>query len=85
MFISSWSVENINTYGELLSGDTHGIIFLYNGQYGVVTDSNGLYYMRARYYNVDIMFHLVKISPIRGKTGTTRFNLNGEVWIDGKW
>lgn len=42
------------TYGELLSGDTHGIMFLYNGQYGVVTDSNGLYYMRARYYNVDI-------------------------------
>ena len=42
------------TYGELLSGDTHGIQFLYNGQYGVVTDSNGLYYMRARYYNVDI-------------------------------
>ena len=42
------------TYGELLSGDTHGIMFLYNGRYGVVTDSNGLYYMRARYYNTDI-------------------------------
>ena len=27
---------------------------MYNGRYGVVTDSNGLYYMRARYYNVDI-------------------------------
>ena len=42
------------TYGELLSGDTHGIMFLYNGRYGVVTDQNGLYYMRARYYNTDI-------------------------------
>ena len=42
------------TYGELLSGDTHGILFLYNGRYGVATDSNGLYYMRARYYNPDI-------------------------------
>ena len=42
------------TYGELLSGGTHGIMFLYNGQYGVVTDDNGLCYMRARYYNVDI-------------------------------
>ena len=42
------------TYGELLSGDTHGILFLYNGEYGVTTDANGLYYMRARYYNVDI-------------------------------
>lgn len=25
--------------------------FLYNGQYGVQTDANGLYYMRARFYN----------------------------------
>jgi RHS repeat-associated protein len=25
--------------------------FLYNGRYGVMTDPNGLYYMRARYYN----------------------------------
>ena len=28
--------------------------FLYNGRYGVETDKNGLYYMRARYYNPDI-------------------------------
>ena len=45
---------NYGTYGELTSGDTHGIMFLYNGEYGVMTDSNGLYYMRARYYNADI-------------------------------
>jgi len=25
-----------------------GISFLYNGQYGVTTDADGLYYMRAR-------------------------------------
>ena len=42
------------TYGELLSGDTHGILFLYNGRYGVETDGSGLYYMRARYYNPEI-------------------------------
>ncbi len=42
------------TYGELLSGDSDGIMFLYNGRYGVVNDENGLYYMRARYYNTDI-------------------------------
>ena len=41
-------------YGELLSRDAKNIRFLYNGMYGVSTDSNGLYYMRARYYNVDI-------------------------------
>ena len=39
------------TYGELLSGSTGYTRFLYNGQYGVVTDDNGLYYMRQRYYN----------------------------------
>lgn len=42
------------TYGELLSGSTHGILFLYNGRYGVETDGSGLYYMRARYYNPEI-------------------------------
>ncbi|RDU23583.1 HNH/endonuclease VII fold putative polymorphic toxin [Anaerosacchariphilus polymeriproducens] len=42
------------SYGELLSGKTGIIRYLYNGQYGVQTDTNGLYYMRARYYNTDI-------------------------------
>ena len=28
--------------------------FLYNGRYGVETGANGLYYMRARYYNPQI-------------------------------
>lgn len=46
---------NYSPYGELLEGEYNDIIpFLYNGQYGVTTDANGLYYMRARYYNVDI-------------------------------
>jgi len=30
---------------------TNDTPFLYNGRYGVMTDSNGLLYMRARYYN----------------------------------
>ena len=42
------------TYGELLSGDKTATRFLYNGQYGVSTDSNGLYYMRQRYYSPQI-------------------------------
>jgi len=43
-------------YGELqkISGDST-TPFLYNGRDGVITDPNGLYYMRARYYNPDIM------------------------------
>ena len=42
-------------YGEVTghSGNTQ-TPFMYNGRDGVVTDSNGLYYMRARYYNPDI-------------------------------
>lgn len=42
------------TYGELLTEVVNNIRFLYNGSYGVVTDSNGLYYMRTRYYKPDI-------------------------------
>ena len=42
------------TYGELLSANNLCLKFLYNGRYGVATDENGLYYMRARYYNVTI-------------------------------
>ena len=41
-------------YGELLSENKCGIMFLYSGELGVATDSNGLYYMRARYYNPEI-------------------------------
>lgn len=32
-----------------------GLLILYNGQYGVASDSNGLLHMRARYYNPEIM------------------------------
>jgi RHS repeat-associated protein len=44
-----------DTYGKLVcrTGDTP-IIFGYNGRDGVVTDSNGLVYMRARYYSPDM-------------------------------
>lgn len=46
---------NYTTYGELIDDEyREDIPFLYNGQYGVVTDNNGLYYMRTRYYNVEI-------------------------------
>jgi RHS repeat-associated protein len=44
-----------SAYGELIcsSGNT-ATPFLYNGRDGVMTDANGLYYMRARYYNPEI-------------------------------
>ena len=34
-----------------LRGGTNDTPFLYNGRYGVMTDPDGLLYMRARYYN----------------------------------
>lgn len=41
-------------YGELLTDSMGTRRFLYNGQLGVIIDDNGLYHMRARYYNTDI-------------------------------
>ena len=39
---------------EAKDSDTENLRFLYNGRYGVETGANGLYYMRARYYNPQI-------------------------------
>jgi RHS repeat-associated protein len=41
-------------YGMLLSGDVIKTPFLFNGMYGVMTDGNGLYYMRARFYSPEM-------------------------------
>ena len=44
-----------DTYGKLLTRTgTNTVIFGYNGRDGVVTDDNGLIYMRARYYSPDM-------------------------------
>ena len=44
-----------DTYGKLISrtGETD-TVFLYDGRDGVVTDANGLLYMRARYYSPEL-------------------------------
>ena len=48
-------MTKLEDYPRFIDGEyREDIPFLYNGQYGVTTDSNGLYYMRARYYNVEI-------------------------------
>ena len=41
-------------YGLRISGDAAKTPFLFNGMYGVMMDSNGLYYMRARFYSPEI-------------------------------
>ncbi len=44
-----------DTYGKLLKRTgTSEVIFGYNGRDGVITDENGLIYMRARYYSLDM-------------------------------
>ena len=44
-----------DTYGKLISKTgTSEVIFGYNGRDGVVTDDNGLIYMRARYYSPEM-------------------------------
>jgi RHS repeat-associated protein len=46
---------NYGPYGELVESTGYEETpFLYNGRDGVMTDANGLYYMRARYYNPEI-------------------------------
>ena len=48
---------------------TTGTPFLYNGKLGVMTDSNGLLYMRARYYN-PFLRRFVNPDPIGFAGGT---------------
>ena len=45
-----------NTYGKVTEHTGNSdVIFKYNGRDGVITEPNGLYYMRARYYSPDLM------------------------------
>lgn len=49
-------IENYeySPYADILDGDSSLTMFLYNGKYGVASVDNGLYYMRARYYDISI-------------------------------
>ena len=54
---------------------------MYNGQYGVATDDNGLYYMRARYYNVDIKRFINQDVVVGGIDRTS--SLNRYSYVEG--
>ena len=69
------------TYGELLSDVKNSIRFLYNGAYGVTTDENGLYYMRARYYNSDIKRFINQDTKV-GDIGSSQ-SLNRYAYCEG--
>ena len=68
-------------YGEVLSGDTKITQFLYNGQLGVMTDDNGLYYMRARYYNVNIK-RFINQDVVHGSINVSQ-SLNRYSYVQG--
>jgi RHS repeat-associated protein len=68
-------------YGLLLSGDASITPFLFNGKYGVMTDSNGLYYMRARYYHPE-MRRFVNQDVLRGRVAEGQ-TLNRYAYVNG--
>ena len=71
-----------DTYGKLMSRTgTSLIIFGYNGRDGVVTDKNGLIYMRARYYSPD-MRRFVNADIIAGKLSNA-ITLNRFAYANG--
>ena len=69
-------------YGELLdhtgSSETP---FLFNGKYGVISDENGLYYMRARYYNPDIK-RFINLDVLLGSIDEGQ-SLNRYAYVNG--
>lgn len=69
-------------YGEIVSrtGDTD-TPFLYSGLVGVQTDDNGLYYMRARYYNPEIK-RFINQDVLRGSIADST-SLNRYAYVNG--
>ena len=71
-----------DTYGNLLSRTGSGtVIFGYNGRDGVVTDNNGLIYMRARYYSPD-MRRFINADILPGKISNA-ITLNRYAYANG--
>ncbi|MBR1691898.1 MAG: hypothetical protein IJ711_03890, partial [Lachnospiraceae bacterium] len=94
MAVTSLSGEVLNrfeysAYGDLLSGSYDGtglgsygdVSFLYNGQYGVMSDDNGLYYMRARYYDISIK-RFINQDVVTGSIGSSK-SLNRYAYVEG--
>ncbi|MDF2649487.1 MAG: repeat-associated core domain protein, partial [Paenibacillus sp.] len=69
-------------YGELLTHwGTSDTFFLYNGREGVATDTNGLYYMRARYYVPEIK-RFTNADPVYGSISASQ-TLNRYAYVTG--
>ena len=71
-----------DTYGKLISRTgSNFVIFGYNGRDGVVTDKNGLIYMRARYYSPD-MRRFINADIFAGKISESA-SLNRYAYVNG--
>ena len=71
-----------DTYGNLVSRTgTSVVIFLYNGRDGVITDENGLIYMRARYYSPELR-RFINADIIAGEISNT-VTLNRYAYANG--
>lgn len=69
-------------YGESLEHQgTTDQPFRYNGRDGIMTDSNGLYYMRARYYNPEIK-RFVNRDVVTGTISSSQ-TLNRYAYVNG--
>lgn len=69
-------------YGEIVQRTgTTDTPFLYNGRFGVMTDDNGLYYMRSRYYNPEIK-RFINMDVVVGSIGESQ-SLNRFAYANG--
>jgi RHS repeat-associated protein len=69
-------------YGELLTHTgTAATSFLYNGRDGVMSDSNGLYYMRARYYSPELK-RFINADTLKGSVSNGE-TLNNYAYANG--
>ncbi len=71
-----------NDYGKLIGSDKAvDSVFGYGGQYGAVTDKNGLVFLRTRYYNPEIM-RFMNRDTVRGSVTDTK-SLNRFAYVEG--
>ena len=71
-----------DTYGKLISRTGNSFVILgYNGCDGVITDRNGLLYMRARYYSPD-MRRFVNADILHGEISDSA-SLNRYAFVNG--
>jgi RHS repeat-associated protein len=69
-------------YGELVKGEASVTPFLFNGKFGVMTDSSGLYYMRARFYSA-VMKRFVNMDVLVGRVSQGQ-TLNRYTYVTGR-